>query len=139
MRLAGDDAGFSDGSLAGAGPAGCRGDPGALLRWQLERLLRAGVIQLPSWCDSHLIANLAGCLLIGVLVAHPRRQALFLWAGVGFCGSLTTFSSWMLQVTLTLRGGRLPDAMTMLLLPVVAGLLCTALGARLGARLGGRR
>jgi CrcB protein len=108
--------------------------PGALLRWQLDRLVQAAVIPLPPWCDSNLIANLAGCLLIGVVLATPQRPRLFLWAGIGFCGSLTTFSSLMLQVSLALRSGRIAEALPMLLVPLAAGLLLTALGARLGGR-----
>ena len=107
---------------------------GALLRWQLELAVRAGLIPLPAWCDPNLIANLLGCLVIGVLVAHPQHPRLFLWGGVGFCGSLTTFSSWMLQVVLTLRGGQPGAALVMLLLPLAGGLVCTAVAARLAAR-----
>lgn len=108
--------------------------PGALIRWQLEQGVRAGWIPLPPWCDHNLIANLVGCLVIGMLVASPRRPALFLWGGIGFCGSLTTFSSWMLQVVLSLRAGHAGSALPMLLLPLAGGLLFTALGARLADR-----
>jgi CrcB protein len=58
--------------------------PGALLRWQLPNLL---------------LANLLGCLLLGLLLGWPGpRPRLMLWGGIGFCGSLTSFSSWMLQL-----------------------------------------
>lgn len=51
------------------------------------------------------------------LVAQPSRHALlFLWAGIGFCGSLTTFSGWMLEVAISLFGGlallRVGDVLT---------------------------
>ena len=60
--------------------------PGALLRWQLA--LHLG--------DQNLLVNVLGAALLGWLAglpAAPRRQLLL---GIGFCGSLTTFSSWML-------------------------------------------
>jgi CrcB protein len=109
--------------------------PGAVLRWRLGQLAQDGVPPLPAWCDSNLVANLAGCLLIGVLVALPQRQRLFLWGGIGFCGSLTTFSSWMLQVSLRLRSPQPLQALPMLLIPLVLGLALTSLGYRLGRRL----
>ena len=62
--------------------------PGALLRWQVAL----------HWADRHLLVNVAGAALLGYLAglpAAPRRQLL---VGIGFCGSLTTFSSWMLDV-----------------------------------------
>ena len=74
--------------------------PGALLRWRLGLQAPDGLSSLAPWLDGTLLANLLGCLLIGVLVAQPPRRArLFLWGGIGFSGSLTTFSTWMLQLT----------------------------------------
>ena len=109
--------------------------PGALLRWQLALLLPDGGRPLPSWLDGTLVANLAGCLLIGILVAQPPRRArLFLWGGVGFSGALTTFSTWMLQLTQALQAGRVADAVVTLVLPLAGGLALTALGYRLGRR-----
>ena len=61
--------------------------PGALVRWQVAL----------HWADRHLLVNVAGAALLGYLAglpAAPRRQLL---VGIGFCGSLTTFSSWMLD------------------------------------------
>lgn len=113
--------------------------PGALLRWQLARRFPDGSLSLATWLDGTLLANLVGCLLIGVLVAQPPRRArLILWGGIGFSGSLTTFSTWMLQLTRALQAGRLADGLMTLLLPLAGGLILTALGYRLGQRLSGR-
>jgi CrcB protein len=110
--------------------------PGALLRWRLGLELPAGQGALPPWLNGTLLANLLGCLLIGVLVAQPPRRArLFLWGGIGFSGSLTTFSTWMLELTRALQAGRLSDALASLLIPLAGGLLLTAIGYRLGQRL----
>ena len=69
--------------------------PGALLRWQLA--LHLG--------DQNLLVNVLGAALLGFLAglpAAPRRQLLL---GIGFCGSLTTFSSWMLVAMQHLSAG----------------------------------
>lgn len=58
--------------------------PGALLRWQLQ---------------NDLVSNLIGCLVLGAITArHPPPPPLMLLGGIGFSGSLTTFSAWMLQL-----------------------------------------
>ena len=114
--------------------------PGALIRWRLALLLPDASGSRFSWLDGTLVANLLGCLLIGVLVAQPPRRArLFLWGGIGFCGSLTTFSTWMLQLTRQLQAWRLSDLAASLLIPMVGGLALTALGYRLGGGLRERR
>ncbi|MEB3333393.1 MAG: CrcB family protein [Cyanobacteriota bacterium] len=63
--------------------------PGALLRWSLTNTL---------------VANTLGCFVVGVsgLLASPspRRRLLL---GIGFAGSLTTFSTWMLSLVDDLR------------------------------------
>ena len=88
--------------------------PGALLRWQ------AGV-QLGPWlggsAGADLLVNVVGSFVLGFLAGPiPRRTGLLLLVGIGFCGSLTTFSSWVLDVVRLLEGGR----------PFVAGGLVVA-------------
>jgi CrcB protein len=72
------------------------GVPGALLRWQ-------AAVQLGPWlggsAGADLLVNVLGSFLLGFLAGPiPRRTSLLLWLGIGFCGCLTTFSSWMLDV-----------------------------------------
>ena len=95
--------------LVGAGAV-----PGALLRWQLA--LHLG--------DQNLLVNVLGAALLGFLAglpAAPRRQLLL---GIGFCGSVTTFSSWMLAAMKHLNAGDWAAAL---------GLIGLTLGLGLGA------
>lgn len=88
--------------------------PGALLRWQLALAL----------ADRNLLVNVLGAALLGWLAglpAAPRRQLLL---GIGFCGSLTTFSSWMLDAVRLLAAGEGGAAV---------GLIGITLGVGLGA------
>ena len=88
--------------------------PGALLRWQVSL----------HWADRHLLVNVVGAALLGLfagLPAAPRRQLLI---GIGFCGSLTTFSSWMLEVVQLISAGQVFEA---------AGLIGLTLGLGVGA------
>ena len=103
--------------LVGAGAV-----PGALLRWQVA--LHLG--------DQNLLVNVLGAALLGLLAglpAAPRRQLLI---GIGFCGSLTTFSSWMLAAMKNLSSGDWAAALGLIGLTLGLGLGAAALGFSLG-------
>lgn len=100
--------------------------PGALLRWQSGLLLGP---RLGGSAGSDLLVNLLGSFLLGVLAGPiPRRTPLLLFGGIGFCGSLTTFSSWMLETFLLLRGPRPAAGLLLLLTSLVLGVLAAGLG-----------
>lgn len=95
--------------------------PGALLRWQLALL-----------GDQNLLVNVLGGALLGLLAglpAAPRRQLLL---GIGFCGSLTTFSSWMLAAMKHLSSGDSAAALGLIGLTLGLGVGAAALGFSLG-------
>ena len=98
--------------------------PGALLRWRLQD---------PS------SANLLGCLLLGLLLPQAqRRPRLMLLAGIGFCGSLTTFSSWILGLNGSLQAGSIAVTGLQVARDLLAGLAALGLGlglARLAERI----
>ena len=99
--------------------------PGALLRWRLE---------------ADLVANMLGCLLLGVVLAQAsRRKKLMLWAGIGFCGALTTFSTWMLDLVRALLAGKPGDGALLLLASLAGGVALVALGHSIGMLLNPRQ
>ena len=104
--------------------------PGALLRWQLELVAASATSPgLRALTGADLLANLIGCLLIGMLLGQPpQRSRLYLWGGIGFCGSLTTFSSWMLELVHLLDRGQLLEAFLVLAVSVLGGLALVRLG-----------
>jgi CrcB protein len=98
--------------------------PGALLRWQVSL----------HWVDRHVLVNVVGVLLLGLLAglpAAPRRQLL---VGIGFCGSLTTFSSWMFDAMRLISAGRVIEASALMGLTLGLGLGAAALGLWIGQK-----
>lgn len=100
--------------------------PGALMRWQcavrLEPLLGGSA-------GADLLVNVLGCFLLGILAGPiPHRTGLWLLGGIGFCGSLTTFSGWLLEVLALLRGGSAAAGWALLLIAPLLGVAAAWLG-----------
>jgi len=111
--------------------------PGALLRWQ-------STVQLGPWlggsAGADLLVNVLGSLVLGFLAGPvPMRTGLVLLLGIGFCGSLTTFSSWILDVVKLLEGGQPLAATLLVLLSLGMGLAAAGAGLGLSRRLYRRR
>lgn len=107
--------------------------PGALLRWQFEGIGRAAIGGLRGLVIADFAANMLGCLVLGVVVAQPpRRLGLTLWLGIGFCGSLTTFSTWILQLYMAIHSGSIIKALAVLLASLAGGLVLVWCGYGIG-------
>jgi CrcB protein len=80
---------------------------GALLRWQLSIWLNAS---FPSIPPGTLLSNLIGGYVIGIAIAVfatstlPMEWRLFVITG--FCGGLTTFSTFSAELVILLQQGR---------------------------------
>lgn len=107
--------------------------PGALLRWRIEvqlgPLLASGAAGVAA---ANLLSNLLGSFLLGVLAGPiPWRAPLLLLGGIGFCGSLTTFSSWMLDLVRLRQQDQIQGALALLVASLVLGLAAAAAGLAL--------
>ncbi len=111
--------------------------PGALLRWRLEEAGRGLVPGLAGVTEADLVANMLGSFLLGLIVSLPvPRPRLMLLGGIGFCGSLTTFSGWILELSQALRRGRPLEALAVVLISLLGGLVLLGLGVLVGRWLG---
>ena len=111
---------------------GCGAVPGAWLRWQSG--VHLGPV-LGGSAVSDLLVNLIGSFLLGFLAGTmPRRPSLLLLLGIGFCGCLTTFSSWMLDVVKLLQAGQPVFGLLLIVVSLLLGLACAAAGFQLSRR-----
>ncbi|HBP5919954.1 fluoride efflux transporter CrcB [Pseudomonas aeruginosa] len=113
---------------------------GALLRWFLGLQLNALFPTVPpgTW-----IANLIGGYIIGLAVAFfaanpalsPEWRLLII---TGFCGGLTTFSTFSAETMALLQSGRVGWAVAAIGMHVAGSLLATAAGLMTYPLLSGR-
>lgn len=92
-------------SRARAATIAAGGIAGAALRWAVVTTVAAGRFPWPV-----LAVNVGGSFLLGVLLAeewdHPKARLLLHDAGaIGFCGGLTTFSTFAVEVADLMRDG----------------------------------
>lgn len=103
---------------------------GALLRWQLGARFNS---LFPTIPPGTIAANLIGGYIIGLAVAYfaqasdiaPEWRLLII---TGFCGGLTTFSTFSAEVVSLLQEGRLSWAMGAIAVHVTGSLIMTLAG-----------
>ena len=96
-------------------------------------LARAGIAHaLPvtpgTWPWATLIANLLGTVILAWVVAADRWRPL---VGTGFCGALTTFSTFQVETFRLAEGGHGALAAAYMAVSVAAGLVAAQVGRKL--------
>ncbi len=118
---------------------GAAGSLGAMVRYGIHQ---AGVIlsadKLPL---GTFTSNMLGCLLIGIATGcsygslSPRMK---LAVGVGFLGSLTTFSTFASETVIAGENNAVPLAVVNVAANVIAGILMVCAGLWIGRRITGQ-
>tara|TARA_B100000700_G_C14959586_1_gene815780 strand:- start:570 stop:923 length:354 start_codon:yes stop_codon:yes gene_type:complete len=90
---------------------------GASLRWVLGNIL---------------LANILGCFILGILISIKLNNFWNLLLVFAFCGSLTTFSSWIFSTLTLLIEGDSFNALIDLISHILLGLLFMFFGFILG-------
>ena len=80
-----------------------------------------------QWPWATLLVNVAGAFVLGLVAARGFRRSLI---GQGFCGALTTFSTFQLELLQMLDEGRTGLALGYAAASLVAGLVAAELGRR---------
>ena len=96
---------------------------GALLRYALSRALPVRPGHLPGGI---LIVNVVGSAVAGALIGLAERAALDgdlrLVLVTGFCGGLTTFSTWSVETIELVDGGRWRAAILNVVMTLALGI-----------------
>ena len=103
---------------------------GCLLRWVLAIFLNR---YFPTVPPGTLAANLIGCYIIGIALAlfaqYPALAPEWrLFVTTGFCGGLTTFSTFSAEVVFLLQAGRMGAGLFAVAVHLIGSLLMTLAG-----------
>ncbi|MBP6191203.1 MAG: fluoride efflux transporter CrcB [Acinetobacter sp.] len=102
---------------------------GAWLRWFFGLKLNPIFPNIPL---GTVVVNLVGGFIIGFAIAYFAQSSLSpnykLFVITGFCGALTTFSTFSAEIILLLQQGKWDYAVLSIVLHVLGSLLCTILG-----------
>ena len=106
------------------------GTIGCLLRWFLAIFLNRYLAAIPP---GTLAANLIGCYVIGMAIAffavYPQVAPEWrLFITTGFCGGLTTFSTFSAEIVILLQSGRTAWALGAVAAHLLGSLLMTFAG-----------
>lgn len=106
---------------------------GILSRYSIDTYFSSKSYNLPI---STLIANLLGCILCGfifTLFTYKPNLSFNLYQAliIGFCGGLTTFSSYSLQAVTLFQAGALDKSILYFVLSPVLGCISLYLGMKI--------
>lgn len=104
---------------------------GAPLRYLTDRTLRVRFGATLPW--GTFAVNTVGSALLGLLVGAAAPPALLALAGTGFCGALTTYSTFGAETLELAERGRWRAAVVNAVGSALACLAAAALGLALGA------
>ena len=121
------------GSASEAFLVGLGAIPGAWLRLKVVNHFQP-MVPKKHW--GTFIVNVMACFALGLVLALHETCAsstgIALLMGVGFFGSLSTFSTFAVELLNELRAGQMLTAVVLALASIGAGLLASALGYGLG-------
>lgn len=98
---------------------------GAVLRWRIGTWLNASWAILPL---GTLLANVLGCFLMGMALAANLPEQWKLLIATGFLGSLTTFSTFSVELLAYITQEKWSSMAMMLLLHIGGGVFAVVLG-----------
>jgi CrcB protein len=103
---------------------------GAPLRYLVDRAVQTRHESAFPW--GTLGVNILGSLVLGVLTGLPAASAVSALLGTGFCGALTTYSTFSYETMRLARSGLRLHALANVVISVLAGLGAAYIGILFG-------
>ena len=104
------------------------GGLGSALRFAFSVLVNEDQIK---WIPT-LMVNLIGCTLLGLFFGLNEKESFsniwYLLLATGFCGGLTTFSTFSLEAFQLFKAHQITQGVIYIVVSIVAGILCSVLG-----------
>ncbi len=91
---------------------------GALIRFAVGEAIPSSSFPWPTF-----IVNIVGCALLALVTSPTRPKSWHRVLGTGFCGGLTTFSTFSVEIASFTRDGRPALAIFYLLASLAVGLI----------------
>lgn len=114
-----------DDERVGLGLVAVGGATGTLVRW----LITEQIVDPPAATTAMLVLNVAGSVILGLLLGRRSVGQRIRWTvGTGFCGGLTSFSSFAVTVAGDLDAGAWTDAVTSLIGTISLAVAGAAIG-----------
>ena len=101
---------------------------GAPTRYLVDRFVRS---RFPGFPWGTLLVNVVGSALLGFLTALPVSAGLGALLGAGFCGALTTYSTFGYETLSLARAGTRARALAYVLASAAVGVAAAVAGAAL--------
>ncbi len=106
------------------------GAVGALSRYAIS------VFIISPWPIATLLVNIIGSFILGILTGYAFKKKIAGWLkaviGTGFCGGLTTMSTFSKEVVQLLTNGHIFQSIIYMVISLVGGLLVCGLGLIIG-------
>jgi CrcB protein len=100
---------------------------GAPLRYLTDRFVQGRHSSRLPW--GTFTVNVAGSFILGALAASPVDGALAALVGIGFCGALTTYSTFSFETVRLVEDGAYGHAFVNVIGSIGAGLVAAVGGA----------
>ena len=111
---------------------GIGGSLGAAARYLLGNLIRKGTQKIDPFPIGTWIINITGSFILGVLAQfHLTNQIsdwLWYFAGVGFCGAYTTFSTFGNETITLIQANKLKLAAIYVVTSIIFGVISAMIG-----------
>ena len=106
------------------------GVTGAGCRWVLQSQFAEPSGRSIHWAI--LLINVVGCFVLGVILGKKVKENLYLLLGAGFCGGLTTFSTFAVDAASLLKDSYLKEAIIYIFLSVIISMFSFLVGNKAG-------